>query len=696
MANLAEIRQQYPQYNDMSDADLASALHKKFYSDIPRADFDKKIGLAERLKEKPKPDTPVSGAQDTLLSGMTMGWSDEVAGAGRYVGRALRNATDDLFGIKPRPGDLTPEGTRKSPYDAYVQGRDATRQNVQQFTEENPVTGVGLQLLGGLAAGRPVPGFAVAPTLAGRVGQGMQVGVPIGAIAGAGGADGDLADRALGAGQGAAFGAVLGAALPAVAQGVSAGIRHAGNMFGLRPAEVVANEKLAAAMVRDNTTPERLLAEIQRRQFLGEKPEALMDLGGEAMRRTARTAMARPGEASSRGVVALTERQAAQPERVAQDLSRLSGNNDFYGTMENLGNQRAAQAAPLYREAFDNPSPVWNERIQQFIDSPEAKQGLARGLTVQRREALARGEPFDPRSYGVTGFNEAGDPIIGGTPNLRLLDSIKRGLDDMLEAYRSPLTGRLQLNEEGRALEKVRQAFVNEVDRAAPQVYRDARAAWAGPSQSMNAIEAGRDFMTLAPEQIAKRIQQLPAAERDFYRAGALRALMEKISKTSNNADVVRNIFGTPQRRAQIEAIFPSRQAFLDFEQAMQREAAMLRNARFVSPNTGSQTFLRQIEAADAAPNPIMEAVAGMVQGESPKRALLGTLTGRAVSRAGGYTPTVANRLIDALVSPDADLQRQALGGLLNFTHRPADGGLLGGRIRQGLLTGVAGPYGGR
>jgi len=45
MATLAEVRAQYPQYSDMPDTALADALYKKFYSDLPRADFDVKIGL---------------------------------------------------------------------------------------------------------------------------------------------------------------------------------------------------------------------------------------------------------------------------------------------------------------------------------------------------------------------------------------------------------------------------------------------------------------------------------------------------------------------------------------------------------------------------------------------------------------------------------------------------------------------------
>lgn len=50
---LSEFRAQFPQYNDMSDQALADALHRKFYSDIPKAEFDKKIGLAATA---PKPE----------------------------------------------------------------------------------------------------------------------------------------------------------------------------------------------------------------------------------------------------------------------------------------------------------------------------------------------------------------------------------------------------------------------------------------------------------------------------------------------------------------------------------------------------------------------------------------------------------------------------------------------------------------
>ena len=44
MPSLPEIRQQYPQYDDLSDEQLASSLHKQFYSDMPDREFRKTIG----------------------------------------------------------------------------------------------------------------------------------------------------------------------------------------------------------------------------------------------------------------------------------------------------------------------------------------------------------------------------------------------------------------------------------------------------------------------------------------------------------------------------------------------------------------------------------------------------------------------------------------------------------------------------
>ena len=66
MATITEIRAQYPQYADMSDAALADALHKKFYSDLPKVEFDAKIGLLSQ-RENVGPEIPTWGKENPRL-----------------------------------------------------------------------------------------------------------------------------------------------------------------------------------------------------------------------------------------------------------------------------------------------------------------------------------------------------------------------------------------------------------------------------------------------------------------------------------------------------------------------------------------------------------------------------------------------------------------------------------------------------
>jgi len=45
--NIAEIRQKYPQYNDLSDEQLAKGLHQKYYANMSFDDFSQRIGLSK-------------------------------------------------------------------------------------------------------------------------------------------------------------------------------------------------------------------------------------------------------------------------------------------------------------------------------------------------------------------------------------------------------------------------------------------------------------------------------------------------------------------------------------------------------------------------------------------------------------------------------------------------------------------------
>jgi hypothetical protein len=101
MPTLAEIRQQFPQYSDLDDGTLAEGLHRKYYSDIPREEFDKKIGIAAQSQDGGAFDT----AKDVVKSG-GIGLAQGVIGAVtlpgniEQLGRAGINKVASLAGAK--------------------------------------------------------------------------------------------------------------------------------------------------------------------------------------------------------------------------------------------------------------------------------------------------------------------------------------------------------------------------------------------------------------------------------------------------------------------------------------------------------------------------------------------------------------------------------------------------------------------
>lgn len=71
MATIAEIRQKYPQYSDLTDTQLADAFHSKFYSDIPKEQFYTTLGIntsAQQIapKQPVAQQPPAQGGMDTF------------------------------------------------------------------------------------------------------------------------------------------------------------------------------------------------------------------------------------------------------------------------------------------------------------------------------------------------------------------------------------------------------------------------------------------------------------------------------------------------------------------------------------------------------------------------------------------------------------------------------------------------------
>ncbi len=114
MTTIADIRKQYPQYSDISDAQLADSFHSKFYSDIPKEDFYKSINFSsEPVRGRPTMANDPRIIKDTESRPSNKGMFEKVgdflstpAGivtpeqlGGSIAGRVAQGVLDPLLGI---------------------------------------------------------------------------------------------------------------------------------------------------------------------------------------------------------------------------------------------------------------------------------------------------------------------------------------------------------------------------------------------------------------------------------------------------------------------------------------------------------------------------------------------------------------------------------------------------------------------
>ena len=243
--------------------------------------------------------------------------------------------------------------------------------------------------------------------------------------------------------------------------------------------------------------------------------------------------------------------------------------------------------------ATNAPGAVWNPRIQQFLDNPRVKQGIARGLRIERDAALAAGRAMNPIEYAIVGTAASGDPIVGKVPTMKLLAKAKEGLDAILESpeMRDLLSGKL--NAEGRAVDDVRRSFLNELDAINPD-YKKARNVWSGASQSIENLRMGQELFKMSPEEIKDAISQMTQNDREFFKLGAANTMRKMVAQTGKAGDETRRLIGTQYARDQMRAMFDSQEQFDKFFSKLNAEHLMFDSWKRIYGN--SSTAERQAE----------------------------------------------------------------------------------------------------
>lgn len=541
------------------------------------------------------------------------------------------------------------------------------REALRLGREDLPVTSLAAEVTGGAPAAIATGGSSAVirggGSLAGNVGRSAGVAGAYGAGYGFGAGENDVGERLQSATESGVLSVGLGVATPLVVAGVGRGYSviadRLRSVFGGNKAQAnIAARKVVQAIMRDNPgmTAEQALGQAQRNlQEIG--PEAfLADTGENA--RSLTGAMARnPGEGKSIITKAVTERQkgvdtrrgaiqGGQQARIDKMLDRatprIGSNSAAMGvgpiddlppklreTTERLFKERSAAGRATYEKALA-VKPVYSERLTDFVNDPITKRGFARGLELQRLEALAEGRKFNPNDYAVVDFNAAGDPVIGPVPNMKTYDAIHDGLAAIVKDETNDLTGRL--TKRGVAVQRVHKKFLSEIDRINP-AYAEARQAWAGPSKLLDATNSGFKFMSKSeftnPEALAYQFGRMSKIEKDHFRVGAIQAIRDRVGETVRGGDATRVFLEKPGMRKKLQTVFGPRWPRL--LRGLKGEKTM--NETFAEITGNSRTAGRLAEDADAAidPAPMLQATADVTRGQyvSALRSLLrGTYQG--------------------------------------------------------------------
>lgn len=274
---------------------------------------------------------------------------------------------------------------------------------------------------------------------------------------------------------------------------------------------------------------------------LADASPELSSLAGSATRFSPTVA----GEA--RRVMAM--RNQGQVDRLASAVERdLGPVTNIPQRSEDLLQQARTAAGPLYDAAYNAPGAgAVFPSIEPLVNRPSMRQALARARTIAAEEGR------DPTALGFD-VNDAGEVVLNRVPSWQTLDYAKRGIDDVLETFRDKTTGKLRLDEHGRAIDATRRDFLKVVDAANPD-YAAARAVYAGPVQERGFLQRGQDVMRTRPDELGVQMAGMTPEQAAQMRLGYQSELMGRAGDVRNNTNPFAQL-NTPNTEGRLGVLY--------------------------------------------------------------------------------------------------------------------------------------------
>lgn len=509
MATIAEIRQQYPEYQDLTDEQIAKGLHAKFYADMPYEQFASKVGLGAN-----KPETSLVGSAIQAAGTAAGRAAANVIGLPGSIGQMITNSRPEGM-----PGynavDLIGSALSYLPNQEQVKNAMFAGSGTPEYKPDSSLGNLAMEGGVGALTGLLMPMGLSMPSAAGY-----------GAVSGVGG---ELAGQAT---EGTAIEPYARVAGSVLAPAVSSALMNYGTnlvrgAMGTRSTQADLDAKIAGSLAAEGQTPQQMQAVMANADRTG---ATLANRNAALGSETVMAAQETPAAAQVARQAANRDMQASFGrirERLATVLPAVKGDvasarGEILQTMDDT-------AAPLYREfqrttgtsGFTETQPR-NALKRLFRTNPDVVQRVLKdAVRVDKPISGIRitdSGVLDTRGATLNDLNR----VIDG------IDGVLYGTDDLAKSFQTS-TGRP--NQQASILMDVRSKLNDFIRSKSPDQFALANDIYSSGHRMRRAVQEGFDALseTRGLGEAEAFFNTLNKGEREAFKSGLAGRLLNSM-----------------------------------------------------------------------------------------------------------------------------------------------------------------------
>tara|TARA_R100000654_G_scaffold55326_1_gene81609 strand:- start:60 stop:2291 length:2232 start_codon:yes stop_codon:yes gene_type:complete len=350
-------------------------------------------------------------------------------------------------------------------------------------------------------------------------------------------------------------------------------------------------EKILKQFLEESADPEKELRTI-RGQLKGYKdsPVTLQDIGSRSMQSLSKNLIRSGRNATQDIILNFTEKRSKQAtNRVKNQILNITGRKvDPNKSLEDIQKNLSDISSNQYSKIMNKPVLITGE-LGRLMKFPKIKEGIEEAKEIIRNNADLSSKEQKLLIKNLNDITKGNIKFL----DVKTLDQIKRGLDTIIKNAEDGF-GRLDLsNPSIKNIVKLKRNFTNAIDKAAEKTigkdYKIARGAYADGLQKIDAFNYGSKFIKgggnySKQKEFYSGINRMSEEEKFHFILGVQAGLDDMVASSLNPNAIVKSLLQKPSFNKALDMIFDkNRKGQIQkrkFKQFLQAESAILETNR--------------------------------------------------------------------------------------------------------------------